>query len=253
MSRVRRERRAISEGEQAVVLDKSFIRAASGRQVSTICETYRALMPEDLLMEIIHSDEETKALCFAKFPAKVNPVALMPPGGALMRYETEYRRPSTPIWERRLNIEYTFNKRLATGEFELTHQQLGAVRAWEEELRKETAAFVDRTKVIVNIIPALQGYRPGQDQTRIEEAIHDIASNMEGIRRFYEWAAPKGFPPASIVGRTWAVFRFMQVHLIADVEFLAKYGINVNIANEERLQNERTDLNYRTRRRTCVQ
>jgi hypothetical protein len=126
----------------------------------------------------------------------------------------------------------------------MTHQQLAAVRMWEKDLAKQTAAFADRAKAIVNIVPALQGYRPGQDRARIEEAIQEIASNMEGIRKFYEWAAPEGFAPAPIVGRTWAVFRFMQVHLIADVEFLASYGIEVHTPNQAMLENERVDLNY---------
>jgi len=67
---------------------------------------------------------------------------------------------------------------------------------------------------------------------------------MEGVRRFYEWVAPKGFAPAPIVGRSWAVFRYIQVHLTADVEFLALYGIDINRPNFETLENERTDLNY---------
>ena len=175
--------RKLAQDEQAIVLDKSFVQGASGKQVREICETYKALMPEDLLFELIHSDEETKAKCFAKFPARVNPVGLLPPGGVLMRYENEYRRPATPIWNHRLNIRYTFNDKLATGDFEMTHKQLATVRKWEEDLAAETARFVERAKVIVEIFPVLNGYRPGQDRTRIEEVLRDITSNMEGVRR----------------------------------------------------------------------
>jgi hypothetical protein len=203
-------------------------------------------MLEDLLFEILHSDEKTKAGCFAKFPAKNNPVGLMPPGGMLMQFENEYQKPSTPIWNHRLDtgFRYTFSPKLAVGDFVMNQKQLGAVRQWEEDLAKQTAAFVERAKIITNIFPALEGYRPGQDRARIDGVISEVASDMEGTRRFYKWAVPKGFAPAPIVGRNWAVFRYIQVNLIADVEFLAKYGIDVNTPRQDRLENERVDLNY---------
>lgn len=243
MRRGKRERKQVLE-EQAIVLDKSFVRSASGRQLREICEIHRALMPEDLFFELIHSDEETKAKCFAKFPAKDNPVGLLPPVGMLIQYENENRRPSTPIWNHRLGFRYTFNDKLATGEFEMTHQQLAGVQKWEEELATDTANFVDRAKLIVKIFPVLEGYRPGQERTRVDEVLRDIASNMEGVRRFYGGVAPEGFAPAPIVGRPWAVFRYIQVHLTADVEFLALYGIDVNQPSFSTLENERADLNY---------
>jgi hypothetical protein len=230
--------------ELTIVLDKSFVRSASGKQVREICDTYRALMPEDLFFELIHSDEETKAKCFAKFPARDKPVGLLPPVGVLIQLENENRRPSTPIGNHIPGFNYKFNDKLATGEFEMTHQQLAGVRRWEEDLATDTANFAERAKLIVRIFPSLEGYRPGQDRTPIEEVLHDIASNMEGVRRFYGGVAPKGFAPAPIVGRTWAVFRYIQVHLTADVEFLALYGVDVNLPKFATLENERTDLNY---------
>lgn len=106
-------------------------------------------MPEDLFFELIHSDEVTKAKCFAKFPARENPVGRLPPVGVLIQHENEYRRPCTPLWNHRLRFNYRFNDKLATGEFELTHQQLAGVRKWEEDLAADTANFAERAKLIV--------------------------------------------------------------------------------------------------------
>ena len=36
----------------------------------------------------------------------------------------------------------------------------------------------------------------------------------------------------------------MQVHLIADVEYLAKYGVEVNMPKATTIENQRADLNY---------
>ena len=46
------------------------------------------------------------------------------------------------------------------------------------------------------------------------------------------------------MGRSWAVFRWVQVHLLAAVEFYAKYGDGINRTSEAKLENERVDLNY---------
>jgi len=154
----KRESTPVQE-EQTIVLDKSFVRSASGEQLREICETHRALMPEDLFFELIHSDEQTKARCFAKFPARDNPVGLLPPVGVLIQYENENRRPSTPIWNHRLVFRYKFNDKLGTGEFEMNHQQLAGVRKWEEELATDTANFADRAKLIVKIFPVLTRLR----------------------------------------------------------------------------------------------
>ena len=228
---------------QEVVLDKSFICTAPGAQVRHVCDTYRALMTEELFFELIHDDQERRARWFSKFPDRKNPVGLLPVGGALMRFERQHRRPSTPIWDRRQNITYTFNAKLATGEFELHEPQSTAVQTWEENLRVDARGFAERATVITNIFPTLKGYLPGQDRAPIDEVLHHIATDMEAVRQFYQWVIPEGFPPAPIVGRTWAVFRYMQVNLLADVELFAKYG-EINQPNVAKLENECADLNY---------
>jgi hypothetical protein len=211
--------------------------------VRHVCDTYRALMTEELIFELIHDDREKRARWFSKFPDRKNPVGLLAVGGALMRFEREYLAPSTPIWNHRKIMTYTFNARLATGEFELNEPQSTAVQTWEENLRVDARGFAERATVITNIFPTLKGYLPGQDRGRIDEVLQSIATDMEGVRRFYKGVAPEGFPPAPIVGRTWAVFRYMQVHLLADVELFAKYG-DVNEPSMSKLENERADLNY---------
>jgi hypothetical protein len=157
-------RRKAAIETQEVVLDKSFICTACKAQVEHVCDTYQALMTEDLLFELMHDDRERRARWFSKFPGRKNPVGLMPAGGDLIRGP-------------------------------------------------------------------------------IDEVLHRVATNMEFVRRFYQWGAPEGFPPDPIVGRSWAVFRYMQVHLMADVELFAKYGV-LNQPSMARLENERADLNY---------
>jgi hypothetical protein len=126
----------------------------------------------------------------------------------------------------------------------MTSRQLQAVREWETQLVEDVERFVERGISADKLISALRGLRPGQNPEKVQELLTQIASDMESMRRFYKEISPLDFPPASIVGRTWAVFRFIQVQLIGAVEFFAKYGAAVNPTNQEKLENELTDLNY---------
>lgn len=82
--------------KQLVVLDKSFVRDASAVRIAEICETYRAMMIQDLAFELIKDDQETRVEYFRKFPQRSTPFELIENVGSLLRYEIEYRRPCTP-------------------------------------------------------------------------------------------------------------------------------------------------------------
>jgi len=234
----------LGDTKPLVVLDKSFVQSASRREVVALCDSNRVIMIEDLLFEMIDGDLETRTQCFRKFPDRVNPVAVLPNVGTLMRHEREFRQPCTPVWNHKLPWRFNFNKRLATGNFELNNQQRQAVGKWESNLVEDVNRFVERGVFADELLPALRGFRPGQNPEKIQELLTRIASDMESVRRFYKELSTVDFPPASIVGRTWAVFRFIQVQLIGVVEFFKKYGAAVHPTNRDKLENEFTDLNY---------
>jgi len=162
-----------------------------------------------------------------------------------MRYENDYRRPAAPISRHIIARDFRFNDGLATGEFKLDLQQLDAMGRWEHELAVDAEHFAERAQLIEMLFPALEGYLPGQGRQVVDAVLHDIASNLEAVRRFYKAIAPAGFAPPPIVGRNWAIFRYIQVHLTADVELFARYG-SVNTPTAATLENERADLNYLT-------
>jgi hypothetical protein len=227
-----------------IVLDKSFVRAGSAEDVRAICDSFDALMTQDLFVELLRSDHETRMKCFSRFPRRENPVILLPNIGTLMRYEKLNRRPCGPLSNHSLGKRFVFNESLASGEFELNDRQSEGIRQAEMELKQDVEGFMERSMKAGELFPLLKTLRPGQHADRIEELVSWITSDMEGVRRVYAALVPDDFPPAAIVGRTWAVLRWIQVHLLAAVEFHAKYGDGINRTNEEKLENERIDLNY---------
>ena len=226
-----------------IVLDKSYVRAASTAEIEAACDNFCALMTEDLFFELISGDLETRTKCFQKFPCRDNPVELIPNVGTLLRFEKEARKPSS-LWKRRLRSTFRFNAGLADGQFILNEKQEQAIARWRDDLAQDVDHLIALGSSADRLFPALRGLRPGQRPEVIESLIGEIAVNMEGARQLYAHLKPPEFPPSAIVGRTWAVFRRLQVYAIGAVEYFAKYGDGINKTNRDVLENERTDLNY---------
>lgn len=139
---------------------------------------------------------------------------------------------------------FSINKGLVEGDFDLNSRQARAVREWEGQLSESLQSFVERGEAADQIFPELKGFRPGQDKEPIRRLVERIGTDIEWIKQKYSEMVPAEFPPSQIVGRTWASFRWLQVHLIAAVEYFSVYGPGINKTNRETLENERTDLNY---------
>jgi hypothetical protein len=227
-----------------IVLDKSYLQGAAGQEVSALCDSCNTLVTEDLVFELLTGDLETRTKCFRKLPQRENPAGIIAHPGTLMRYEVENRHPATPVWDHRMTGTFTFNEGLAAGDFKLTEEQAGGVREWEGNLAEDVEGFLQEVSTAERIFPPLDGLRPGASPERVEEICQRIASDAEMIRTLYASFAPKGFPLPPIVGRTWVVFRRVQAHLLACVEYFARFGVGVNPTHRGRLENERIDVNY---------
>lgn len=227
-----------------IVLDKSYLQGASAQEVSTLCDNSNTLVIEDLVFELLTADLDTRTRCFGKIPQRENPVGIIAHPGTLMRYEVDQRQPATPVWEHRMSGTFTFNERLATGDFKLTEDQAGGVHEWEGNLAENVEGFLEEAATAATIFPPLAGLRPGASPERVDEVCQRIATDAEMIRALYSSFAPANFPPAPIVGRTWAVFRRVQAHLLACVDQFARFGVGVHSPRIDRLENERIDINY---------
>lgn len=176
-----------------IVLDKSFVCAGSAEAVRAICDYYDVLMTQDLFIELLRSDHETRTICFSKFPHRENPVTLLPNIGTLMRYERENWRPCTPLGNHGLGKRFVFNESLAAGDFELNDRQSEGIRQAEMELSGDVRGFVERSMKAGELFPLLKTLRPGQNPDRIEELVNWITSDMEGVRNAYAAFVPTTF------------------------------------------------------------
>ena len=234
-----------------VVLDKSYLQGSSKSEIYQMCLQHQLIMPEVLFLEILTTKTENMVKCFKKFPEIENPVALVPNVGSLIRYETEKNRPCSPIETQFLKIHYVFNERLAKNQFNFTEEQKESLKEWETSANEGTVGFIEKAIVTDGWFPSLSSYIPGQSLNQITDAIHMVATDFDFVRKIYSqlrdeiYEAYKSlWPEPQEIDKKWILFRHLQVHLLAALEYIRKYGKESQPTISKRLENDYLDIDY---------
>ena len=234
-----------------IVIDKSFLQGSSKKEIHQMCDQYQLIMPEVLFLEILTTKNEDMVKCFNKFPIIENPVALIPNVGTLIRYETEKNRPCSPIETQFLKIRYVFNDQLSMSQFVFTDEQKESLQKWKTSAKEDTADFIKKATVADDWFPELRGYIPGQSPKPIVDAMNMIASDIEFVRKTYSQIRDDIYktydtlwPEPESINKKWVLFRHLQVHLLAALEYIKKYGRESQPTVTKRLENEYLDIDY---------
>ena len=234
-----------------VVLDKSYLQGSSKNEIHQMCSQHQLIMPEVLFLEILTTKTENMVKCFKKFPEIENPVALVPNVGSLIRYETEKNRPCSPIETQFLKIRYVFNERLAKNQFNFTEKQKESLKEWEASSNEGTEGFIEKVIVTDGWFPGLSGYIPGQSPNPITDAMDMVASDLDFVRKIYGQLRDEIYetykalwPVPQRIDKKWILFRYLQVHLLAALEYIRKYGKESHSKISKRLENEYLDIDY---------
>lgn len=227
-----------------IVLDKCYLQGASPEQIRQLCTNYRVLMPEALMFELLTAEEGTRTSCFRKFPEGLNPVALISHVGTLLAHERETHTPASPVYERRVDIQFTFSPRLAAGTFVFTPEQQAAIAEWETEMDRSVDEFKHRAAATVYWFPSILDYRPGMSPAKINDLRQAVATDTQMIRDIYEVIRHESFPSSTIIDEQWASFRWVQVQLLAVLEYIRRYGADNVQAAFWRVHNDIVDMQY---------
>jgi hypothetical protein len=210
-----------------IILDKSYLDAATPEQIHALCTEHRVLMPDVLFYELTTTEETSMKNCFNKFPDTTNPVELIPNVGTLLSYELTMRTPCTPLYDRRLREVFTFNSRLRTGMFEFTETQLETKRDRAAIVEKDTKEFFDLAMMIAAFFPEISGIPYPALPSKIEAAKTQVATDIFTVRRIYEKWLKGGRIPNPVLPDTlnpnWAYFRWVQVRCLYSLDLIFRY------------------------------
>jgi len=234
-----------------VVLDKSYLQGSSKNDIHHMCSQYQLIMPEVLIFEILTTESDNMVKCFQKFPQVENPVAIVPNVGSLIRHETENYRPCSPIETQFITERYVFNEDLAKNQFVFTKQQKETLEKWEESTAENTSGFIEKAIVTDGWFPRISEYKPGGSLNSISKAMELVAADHDFVRQVYGQLQDEIYatysslwPDPAKIGEEWILFRHLQVHLLAAIEYIRKYGKESQTMITKRLENEYLDIDY---------
>lgn len=214
-----------------IVIDKSYLQGARKPQVEFLCRNHRVLMIETLFYELVTTTDESRMRCFSKIPDIENPLVIIPSIGNLLMYENENKQSCLPLRRRNTITDYRFNAQLATGEFQFTDEQKSVRDNQIKSIEIEAHAFIERAWTLNRMFTELRDC-DANDINRVATVLkHEVASNHKLVKEVYEGTLGNANYPINInpnmVGKNWAVYRWVQLQLIYSLDMYIRYQGNM--------------------------
>lgn len=210
-----------------IILDKSFLDGCSISMMRDLCEKHRLMMPDTLFYELITTKNESRQRCFSKIPAGDNPLVLIPNIGTLLRYENDNRKPSVPVYQHRIKFDYSFNSKLAAGEFEFSQDLQEERHRSILEIKGEANAFMERASTMRDMFSSLRDCEKKNIETVVSSLKNEVARNPWLVKEVYAGTIGDANLPIDVkpenIGKNWAIYRWIQVQLIYALDLYKKY------------------------------
>ncbi len=224
-----------------IVIDKSYLQGASPDKIRGLCAEHTVLFIETLLYELLTTEAAVQRTCFGKLSKENDNVIVVPCTGPLFRHEMERQRPASPLIDHRVQITF---QSLVDGVFSRPLNQHPALAKWRLEVQREIDTFHQVAIGIAEWCPALLN-APGQV---LSEACDDLkrqaCSDVDVVRKIYRSLNLEGFPCAALLDSSWALFRWVQMHLLFGLDYIRRYGFADLAAVPKRLEHDVHDLQY---------
>ena len=228
-----------------VVIDKSFLQGASKETLQLLFNIHRVLMCAVNFYELLTTKPFERARCFQRLPKGENPVALVESLDFIWQWEVENKRPLLDIQHAIIQGTYHFNSRLINENFRMNEDQIKHLEDMQGRMSSKVKAFAEHCSQITIRFTELSNYRPGgSNPSQIEKFQKRICTEPEFVREFYNSGRGDKWPPADSIDKRWAIFKWIQIRLIAALDYFRKYGAREMSSETRKIENEYLDLEY---------
>lgn len=227
-----------------IIIDKSYLEGAPSEEVRRLCEENTVLFTQTLLYEMLTTDEPSRRKCFAKLPQRDNPVLLMPCMGPLFRYEIEKQRAASPIIDHRVAFSFRFNPRLNSRSFQHSAHEETTLDQWRRDVESEVLRFHETGVGVAAWCPSLKTVFGQELKFACEDLKKQACVDIEVVRMIYRSISLDGFPCASLLDPSWALFRWVQSHLLFALDYIGRYGFAELPNMPKRVEHDIHDMDY---------
>lgn len=169
---------------------------------------------------------------------------LIPCIGPLIRYEVERQAAASPILDHRIAFSYRFNPRLRDRTFHHSAYEESILHQSQSDVGEKVSRFNDVATSVSVWCPSLKSVCGEALKIACEDLKGQACRDPEVIRMIYRDISPVGFPPASLLGPSWALFRWVQAKLLFSLDHIGRYGISELPNVPRRIEHDIHDIEY---------
>jgi hypothetical protein len=225
------------------VLDKSFLDGVNSAQLHYYAQMGWVFgVPEVLMYEHFRKRDKRRIANLFKLHRIEGRIVLLPGIGEMFRSEAKTLKPAR-VTMRAKRIGFTIQKGPAEEYFELDAPSLMSTEQRSRDLKVKLRATIDVWQLSLRHMPELKNTGPKEMPQVIKDLSLNIRNNRADMCGFYAHHRHRAFPPPESIDEGWAFFRWIQVQLLAGLDFIERYGVDVQ-PNEEMMLHEILDLDY---------
>ena len=226
-----------------IIVDKSFVIGSSLDELKNLSKDNNLILPAVLAYELSTTEKKDQSkVAWAKLNTISKNIKLIERINDLMKYEIENQKPFGNIEDFFCEFSFSVDDAILNSEF--TKQQKFIINRLKIEWEKEG---FDNYKIISSNVffdlPEIQNIK-GQSSVDYLPFLEKVANDEDLIKNIYTEIKPKKFPPVKKLNKNWAIFRYLQMNIMAGIEYTRKYGIgNINVKSKNAI-NDNLDLEY---------
>ncbi len=189
-----------------IVLDKSYLQGCTSLNLEEMSRQHRLILCAETFHEVVSSPDDEMKSCMKKLLAYTTSVDLLDHHGTLLKYEIENRQPCKPLSAHilPLTLNPEWNHTISEPQSETitdfhNHWEVDSPKAFDE--------------IVLEIIGTCGRITPEQ-----------VASDREMVLKTYgHLRASERLPLPSHLNEDWAIYRRLQVELIAAHEYMYSF------------------------------
>jgi hypothetical protein len=223
-------------------LDKSFLDGVNSAQLQYYAQKGWIFgAPEVLIYEHFRKRDQRRIANLFKPHSIEDSVVRLPGIGEMFRREAKTLKPACTTM-RAKGVEFIIQKGPSGEYFELDGPSLMSTEERSRELKVKLRAIIDVWQSLREM-PELKNASAKEAPEIIKELSLKIRNDRDDMRGFYANHRHADFPPPELLDKDWAFFRWIQVQLLAGLDFISRHGVDAK-PNQERMLHELLDLDY---------
>lgn len=208
-----------------VVLDKSYLQGCTSVDLKEMSSKYRLMLCAETFHEVVSSPDGEMKGCMKKLLALTSSVDLLEHNGTLLKYEIKNDRQCKPLSDHVLPVGLN-----PQWNYTISEPQHETISDFHNHWEVESPKVFD--EIVLEIVGACGRITPAQ-----------VASDRKAVLKAYgHLRASECLPLPSRLSEDWAIYRRLQIELIAAHEYMYSFREGQFYIREEQKAHNQIDF-----------